>query len=119
MELEAWLCHLQLSSPRCVTSTLYLSFPIRYFVGNCENKLPWWLTVKNLPVMWETRAQSLGWEDPLEEEMATHSSILAWKSHGQRSLESYSPLGRKELDKTEQLTLYLKTPNTCTVPDTP
>ena len=36
-------------------------------------------TVKRLPTMWETRVQSLGWKDPLEKEMATHSSILAWK----------------------------------------
>ena len=35
--------------------------------------------VKNLPVMQETWVQSLGWEDPLEKEMATHSSILAWR----------------------------------------
>ena len=36
-------------------------------------------TVKLLPAMWETQVQSLGWEDPLEKEMATHSSTLAWK----------------------------------------
>jgi len=35
--------------------------------------------VKNLSAMWETWVQSLGWEDPLEEDMATHSSILAWR----------------------------------------
>ena len=35
--------------------------------------------VKRLPAMWETWVQSLGWEDPLEKEMATHSSTLAWK----------------------------------------
>ena len=35
--------------------------------------------VKNPPAMWETRVWSLGWEDPLEEGMATHSSILAWR----------------------------------------
>ena len=35
--------------------------------------------VKNLPAMQETWVRSLGWEDPLEEEMATHSSILAWE----------------------------------------
>ena len=35
--------------------------------------------VKNLPTMQETGIQSLGWEDPLEKEMATHSSILAWE----------------------------------------
>ena len=44
--------------------------------------------VKNPPAMWETWDQSLGWEDPLEERMATHSSILA---HGQRSLAGYNP----------------------------
>ena len=36
-------------------------------------------TVKNLPAMWETQVRSLGWEDLLEKEMATHSSIIAWK----------------------------------------
>ena len=35
--------------------------------------------VKHLPTMRETQVQSLGWEDPLEKEMATHSSTLAWK----------------------------------------
>ena len=35
--------------------------------------------VKNLSTMWETRVGSLGWEEPLEKGMATHSSILAWK----------------------------------------
>ena len=36
--------------------------------------------VKNLPAMWETWVQSVGWEDPLEKGKATHSSILAWRS---------------------------------------
>ena len=35
--------------------------------------------VKRLPVVWENWVRSLGWEDPLEKEMATHSSTLAWK----------------------------------------
>ena len=35
--------------------------------------------VKNLPTVQETRGPSLGWEDPLEKEIATHSSILGWK----------------------------------------
>ena len=35
--------------------------------------------IKRLPAMWETRVRSLGWEDPLEKEMATHSSTLAWR----------------------------------------
>ena len=36
-------------------------------------------TVKNLPAKWETGVRYLGWEDPLEKGMATHSSILAWR----------------------------------------
>ena len=60
--------------------------------------------VKNLPAVQETQAQSLGQEDPLEKAMAIHSSILAWKSHGQGSLAVCSPWGHKESDTTEQLT---------------
>ena len=37
------------------------------------------LMVKHLPAVWDTQVQSLAWEDPLEKEMATHSSTLAWK----------------------------------------
>ena len=59
--------------------------------------------VRSLPAMQETWVRSLGQEDPLEKEMATHSSTLAWKSHGQRSLVDYSPWDRKESDMTEQL----------------
>ena len=43
-------------------------------------------TVKRLSTMWETWVRSLGWEDSLEKEMATHSILLPWKSHGRRSL---------------------------------
>ena len=49
----------------------------------------------------EAGVQSLDHEEPLEEEMATHSSILIWKIHGQKSLVGYSPRGCKELDMTE------------------
>ena len=68
--------------------------------------------VKNLPAMWETWVPYLGWEDTLEEGMATHSSILAWRipgkgalpgSLGYRSLVGYSPWGRKQSDMTERL----------------
>ena len=52
--------------------------------------------VKNLPTMQETWVWSLGRKDLLEKEMATHSSILAWKIPGQRRLAGYSPRGRKE-----------------------
>ena len=57
--------------------------------------------VKHLPAMQEMWLPSLGQEDPLEKEMATHSSSPAWKVHGWRNLVGYSPWGRKELDMTE------------------
>ena len=47
--------------------------------------------VKHLPTMWETCVRSLGGEDPLEKEMATHSYILAWKILGLRSLVGCGP----------------------------
>ena len=70
--------------------------------------------VKNRPTMWETWVRSLGWEDPLKEGMAAHSSTLAWRipmdrgawwtavhgvakswtSHGRRGLVGCSPWGR-------------------------
>ena len=40
---------------------------------------------------------SLGWEDPLEKEMTTHSNILTWRIHGQRNLAGYSPRGYKRV----------------------
>ena len=45
----------------------------------CVGWFPGGSVVKNLPAMQEIRVLSLGWEDPLEKEMATHSSILAWR----------------------------------------
>ena len=64
--------------------------------------------VKNLlPVRetQETQVRSLGWEGPLEKEMATHSSTLVWKIPWmeERSLVGYSPWGHKESDMTECL----------------
>ena len=53
--------------------------------------------------MQKTWLPSLGWEDTWEEKMATHSSIPAWKSHGQGSLVGYNLQGHKELDTTERL----------------
>ena len=51
--------------------------------------------VKNLPAMQETQVPSLGWEDPLEKEMATHSSILPWKIPWTEELAGYSPWGHR------------------------
>ena len=57
--------------------------------------------VKRLPTMWETWVRSLDWEDPLEKEMATYSSILAWKIPWMEEPGRLSPQGCKELDTTE------------------
>ena len=62
--------------------------------------------VKNVPVMRETWVRSLGWKDPLEKKMATHSSILAWEIPRTEGLVGYSPWGHKESDMTEQLSLF-------------
>ena len=48
----------------------------------------------------------MGQEDPLEEDMATHSSILAWRILWTEELAGYSPWGHKELDKTERLNTF-------------
>ena len=53
--------------------------------------------VKNLPAVWETWVQPLGWDDPLEKGKATHSSIMAWRI----PWTVYSPWGHKESDTTD------------------
>ena len=59
------------------------------------------LVVKNLPAMQETWVRSVGGEDPLEKDLTTHSSIIAWRTHGQRNLAGYSPWGCTESDMTK------------------
>ena len=56
--------------------------------------------VKNLPAVWEIWVRSLGWDDPLEKELAT-PVFFPGKSHGERSLKGYSLWDCKELDMTE------------------
>ena len=63
-------------------------------------------TVKNLPAMQETWVWSLGWEYPLEKDMATSSVFLLGIFHGQRSLAGYSPWGCKKLDMTKRLSTH-------------
>ena len=65
-------------------------------------------TVKNPPAVWETWIQSLGWEDPLEKGMATHSSILAWRIPWTEEPGGYSPRGGEESDMTERLSLSVR-----------
>ena len=61
--------------------------------------------VKNLPIVQETWVRSLGQEDPLEKEMATHSSILAWKIPWAEKPGGLQSMGSKRVGTTEQLTL--------------
>ena len=70
--------------------------------------LPWLAqVVENLAAVQEMQVRSLGREDPLEKEMDTHSSILAWRIlNGQKGLAGYSPRGCKELNSAEFHSLY-------------
>ena len=65
-------------------------------------------SVKNLPAVQETWVRSLGWEDPLEKEMATHSSILAWKIPWTEEPGGLQSMGSQRVGTTEQLTLQLQ-----------
>ena len=112
------------SSLRCISYLFWNSKGNYFFSQSCPrfNKSQNWISlaeigyvltfmaqmVKNLPAVQETWFQSLGWEDPPEKGMATHSSILAGEFHGQRILAGYSPRGCKELDMTERLLLELE-----------
>ena len=60
-------------------------------------------TVKSLPTMRETWVRSLGWEDPLEKAMATHSSTLAWKIPWTEEPGGLQSMGSQESDTTERL----------------
>ena len=56
--------------------------------------------IKCLPAMWETRVWSLGWEDPLEKEMATHSSILVWEIPWTEEPSRLQSMGSKRVGQT-------------------
>ena len=62
--------------------------------------------LKRLPAMWETWVRSLGQEDPLEKEMATYSSILAWRIPWTEELGGLESMGHKESDTTERLHVH-------------
>ena len=67
-------------------------------------------TANNLPAMQETWVQSLGWEDPLEKEMATHSSTLAWKIPWMEEPDSLQSMGSQRVghDGVTKLKLMLE-----------
>ena len=62
--------------------------------------------LKSLLGMWETWVRSLSWEGPLEKEMATHSSTLAWRITWREEPGRLQSTGRKESDTTEQLQFF-------------
>ena len=70
-----------------------------------------------MPAVQETRVLYLGWEDPLEEEMTIHSSILAWKISWTEEPGGLQSMGREESGTTEQLMLgYLLTVSVPVIP---
>ena len=75
-----------------------IGYPLLYFWISLVAQM-----IKNPPEMRETWIRSLGWEDPLKEGMATHSSTLAWSIPMDRSLADYASWGHNESDTTEQL----------------
>ena len=66
-------------------------------MSHAELGLPWRLTVKNPPAMQETWVQSLGQGDPLEQGLATHSSILAWEISGTEEPGRLQPMGSRRI----------------------
>ena len=61
--------------------------------------------VKNLSAVWERQVQFLGWKNPLEKEMATHSNILAWRIPWTKEPGGLQSMGCKDLDTIQCLTL--------------
>ena len=102
---EEWSPHISDS----YGSGVLMSFCVCFNTKNHKGEAFWvGQLVKNPPAMQETLVQLLDWEDPLEEGKATHSSILPWESHGQRSLAGYSPQSLKESDTTGWLSTVHK-----------
>ena len=94
---------------------LFAVFSLKFSASKLLYRLLWWQMVKNLPAMCETQVWSLGWEDPLEKEMATTPVFLPGESHGQRSLASYHLQGRKGSGTTEWLAHTHELPCTCAI----
>ena len=94
----------------CSTSLIMREMQVRS--NNISPDIWYWASlvaqmVKNPPAMWETWVQSLGWEDPLEEGIATHSHILAWRIPTDRGAWWATVHGITESDMTEWLsTVY-------------
>ena len=76
------------------------AYPVILKLLKCIGASPVAQLVKNLPEMRDTWVQSLGWEDPLEKEMATHSSILAWRTLWTEEPDRLQSMGSQESDTT-------------------
>ena len=102
------------SFPPALTSGLKPSSSQRLEALAANTGFPGGSVVKNLPAVQETWVRSLGWEDPLEKEMATHSSILPWRISWTEEPGGYSPWCCKRITRhlvtkqQEQLLLWEK-----------
>ena len=81
-----------------------------FFGGWCMNVPTPLQLVKSLPIMQEAWVWFLGWEDPLEKEMATHSSIIAWRIPWTEEPGRWLSLGSQELDVAEHTHTYTLSP---------
>ena len=79
----------------------HLNFDSRYYTSQLNFISLVAQMLKTLPPMWETQVRSLGWEDPLEKRMATHSNILAWRIPMNREAWWATVHGVTELATTE------------------
>ena len=84
-----------MSRPLFIKQILFDSTYMRYLNASLVAQ-----SIKNLPAMQETQVQFLGWKDPLEKEMAIHSSILAWKIPWTEEPGRLQSMGSQELDTT-------------------
>ena len=79
-----------------------IGYPLQYSWASLVAQM-----IKNLPTMWETWVQSLGWENPLQKGTATHSSILAWRIPWTEETGRLQSVGlHSHSDMTEQLSLH-------------
>ena len=99
MDKGAWLGHKESKRQTCQSAQRHKRGLTAMFSGCMRASLIAQL-VKNLPAMQETWVQFLGWEDPLEKEMATHSSILAWRIPWTEEPGRLLSMGSQESDTT-------------------
>ena len=86
-----------------ISSSMYSNlFPLMLFRDSLVAQ-----TVKNSPAMQETRIRSLGWEDPLEKGMATHSSVLAWRIPWTKESGGLQSMGSQRVGHNGEMIIYI------------